>query len=177
MFGEKWSDVAVVFPGACLALLVAGTAVNPAMSYLWAAGRPEIVLRAASLNAVVVIALGAALLPALDLVAIGVSLAAGAIAESLLLAPMLRRLSGARLLPALPVPVAAASAGATIGWFLATADLPLGLAVVAAGSVAATITAAVFAVLSRAALVDLSRVAAKSVRQAVGAGGETPVGT
>jgi O-antigen/teichoic acid export membrane protein len=177
VFGERWADVADVFPGACLALLVAGTAVNPAVSYLWAAGRPEIVLRATSLNAAVVIVVGAALLPALDLVAIGVSLAAGALAESLVLAPTLRRLADANLLPALPVPVAAASAGAAVGWSLAETDLPLAIAVLVSGSVAGAITGALLAILSRAALVDLSRVAAKSVRHAFGAGGETPVGT
>jgi O-antigen/teichoic acid export membrane protein len=176
LFGEKWSDVAVVFPGACLALLVAATAVNPAVSYLWAAGRPEIVLRAAIAYAAVAIVLSAALLPAFGLVAIGVSLAAGAVAESLLIAPALRGLLGASLLPALPAPVAAASSGATVGWLLAGSDLPLAIAGVVAGVVATAITAAVLAVFSRAALVDLSRVATKSLRHALGAGSETPIG-
>jgi O-antigen/teichoic acid export membrane protein len=177
VFGEKWSDVALVFPGACLAQLVAGTTVNPAATYLWAAGRPGIVLRATGLNAATVIVCSAALLPALDLVAIGVAFAAGAVAESLFLASPLRRLLGASLLPMLPVPVAAASAGAAVGWSLATTDLPSVIAVVVSGVVAAAITAALLALLSRAALVDLSRVAAKSLRHAFGAGGETPVGT
>jgi hypothetical protein len=43
--------------------------------------------------------------------------------------------------------------------------------------VAAAVTAALLALLSRAALVDLSRVATKSLRHAFGAGGKTPVGT
>jgi O-antigen/teichoic acid export membrane protein len=176
-FGERWSDVALVFPGACLALLVAGTAVNPGVSYLWAAGRPDIVLRAAILNAATVIVVGAALLPTLDLVAIGVSLAAGAVAESLYLGPALQRLCGARLLPMLPVPLAAAGAGATVGWALARADLPAAIAVVISGLAAAAVTVIVLAVLSRAALVDLSRVVTKSLRHAVGGGGEAPVGT
>jgi O-antigen/teichoic acid export membrane protein len=177
LFGEKWSDVAVVFPGACLALLVSGTAVNPAVNYLWAADRPEIVLRAAMLYAALVIILSAALLPALGLVAIGVSLAIGAAAESLFIAPALRRLLDANLLPALPAPVVAATLGATVGWLISSSDLPLAIAGVASGVVAAAITAAVLAVLSRAALIDLSRVAMKSLRHALGAGGETPVGT
>jgi O-antigen/teichoic acid export membrane protein len=177
MFGERWSDVAQVFPGACLALLVAGTAVNPAVSYFWAADRPDIVLRAITLNAASVIVLSAILLPVLDLVAIGVSLAAGAFAESLFLAPKLRRSLGASLLPTLPVPVAAASVGAAAGWSVATTDLPLVVAGLFAGVVAAAVTAALLALLSRAALVDLSRVATKSLRHAFGAGGKTPVGT
>jgi PST family polysaccharide transporter len=177
VFGEKWSDVSLVLPGACLALLVAGTAVNPAASYLWAAGRPEIVLKAVILNAAIVIAVSAAVLPALGLVAIGVSLTAGAVAESLALAPTLRRLSGASLLSAVPVPVAAAGAGATLGWWISTSDLPPAFDVVVSGILAAVITATVLAVLSRAALIDLSRVATKSVRHALGGGGETPVGT
>ena len=123
MFGEKWSDVALVFPGACLALLVAGAAVNPAVSYFWAANRPDIVLRAACLNAVTVIVASVALLPVLDLMAIGASLAAGA-AESLsfLCAPPFER----KPPPTLPVPVAAASAGAAVGWVVATANSPCG---------------------------------------------------
>jgi O-antigen/teichoic acid export membrane protein len=177
LFGEKWSDVDVVFPGACLALLVSGTAVNPAVSYLWAAGRPEIVLRAAILYAAVVLVLSAALLPTFGLVAIGVSLAVGAFAESLLIAPALRRLLDTSLLPALPAPVAAASSGATVGWLISSSDLPLAIAGVVSGIVAAAITAAVLAVVSRGALVDLSHVATKSLRHALGAGGETPVGT
>jgi O-antigen/teichoic acid export membrane protein len=177
LFGERWSDVAVVFPGACLALLVSGTAVNPAVSYLWAAGRPEIVLRAAILYGSAVIVLSAALLPVLGLVAIGVSLAVGAFAESLLIAPALRRLLNSTLLPALPGPVAAASVGATVGWLVASSAIPPAIAGVVAAVVAATITAAVLAVVSRAALVDLARVATKSLRHALGAGGEAPVGT
>jgi O-antigen/teichoic acid export membrane protein len=177
VFGDKWSDVTLVLPGACLALLVAGTAVNPAASYLWAAGRPEIVLRAVILNAAIVIAASAALLPALGLVAIGVSLTAGAVAESLALAPTLRRLSGASLLSAVPVPVAAATAGAALGWWISTSDLPSTADVVVSGIAAAVTTTVVFAVLSRAALLDLSRVATKSFRHAFGAGVETPVGT
>lgn len=177
MFGERWSDVALVFPGACLALLVAGTAVNPAVSYFWAADRPEIVLRAVGLNAATVVIVSVALLPTLDLVAIGVSLAAGAVAEALLLAPTLRRHLGASLLPTLPVPVAAASAGAAVGWSVATTDLPSAIAVLVSGIVAAAITAVLLALFSRAALVDLSRVIAKSVRHGLGVGGETPVGT
>jgi O-antigen/teichoic acid export membrane protein len=176
MFGERWSDVALVFPGACLALLVAGAAVNPGVSYFWAAGRPDIVLRAAILNAATVIVVGAALLPILDLIAVGISLAAGAVAESLFLAPALHRLSGASLLPVLPVPVAAAGAGATVGWSLSTTELPAVIAVIVAGVAAAAVTAIVLAVLSRAALLDLSRVVTKSVRHAVG-DGEAPVGT
>jgi O-antigen/teichoic acid export membrane protein len=177
MFGERWADVAVVFPGACLALLVVGTAVNPAVSYLWAAGRPDIVLRAAILNVAMVVVVSAALLPALDLVAIGVSLLVGAVAESLFLAPALRRLSRASLLPVLPVPVAAASAGATVGWFISASGLPQAVAGMVGGIVAAAITTTILAALSRAALVDLSRVATKSLRHALGAGGQAPVGT
>jgi O-antigen/teichoic acid export membrane protein len=177
LFGERWSEVAVVFPGACLALLVSGTAVNPAVSYLWAAGRPEIVLRAAILYGSAVIVLSAALLPVLGLVAIGVSLAVGAFAESLLIAPALRRLLNSTLLPALPGPVAAASIGATAGWLVASSDIPPAIAGVVAAVVAATITAAVLAVVSHAALVDLARVGTKSLRHALGAGGEAPVGT
>jgi O-antigen/teichoic acid export membrane protein len=173
LFGQRWSEVAVVFPGACLALLVAGTAVNPAIAYLWAAGRPEIALRAVVLNATTVIVLGAALLPVLELVAIGVSLAAGAVAESLILAPTVRRLSGASLLPALPVPLAAASAGASVGWFISTSELPLGLAGVISGIAAVAVTAVILGALSWAALLDLSRVATKSLRHALGAAGET----
>jgi peptidoglycan biosynthesis protein MviN/MurJ (putative lipid II flippase) len=167
----------LVFPGACLALLVAGAAVNPAVSYFWAADRPDIVLRAACLNAVTVVVASVALLPVLDLMAIGASLAAGAFAESLFFVPVLRRHLGATLLPTLPAPVAAASAGAAVGWVVATTNLPLVAAVVASGIVAGVITAALLALFSRAALVDLSRVAAKSVRHAFGAGDETPVGT
>jgi hypothetical protein len=55
--------------------------------------------------------------------------------------------------------------------------LPLAFAVVASGMAAAAITTALLALLSRAALVDLTRVAVKSVRHGFGAGGETPVGT
>jgi O-antigen/teichoic acid export membrane protein len=177
LFGEKWSDVAVVIPGACLALLVSGTAVNPAVNYLWAAGRPDIVLRAAILYATAVIVLTAALLPTLDLVAIGVSLAIGAFAESLLIARALRGLLHANLLPELPAPVVAATSGATVGWVLASSDLPPAIAGLLAGLVAAAICAAVLAVLSRAALVDLTRVAANSLRHSFGGEKETPVGT
>ncbi len=177
LFGEKWSDAALVFPGACLALLVTGTAVNPGVSYLWAANRPEIVLRVAIVYAAVTIALGAALLPALGLVAIGLSLAGGAIAESLLIARPLRRLLGARLLPALPGPIASAAAGATIGWLISSSDLPLAIAGLVSGLVAAAVTGAVLAVVSRAALVDFFRVAAKSLSHALGAGDETPIST
>jgi heme A synthase len=75
------------------------------------------------------------------------------------------------------VPVAAAGAGATLGWWISTSDLPPAFDVVVSGILAAVITATVLAVLSRAALIDLSRVATKSVRHALGGGGETPVGT
>jgi O-antigen/teichoic acid export membrane protein len=177
LFGEKWSDVAVVFPGACLALLVSGTAVNPAVNYLWAAGRPELVLRAAILYATVVIALSALLLPVLDLMAIGVSLAAGAVAESLYIARVQRRLLGSTLLPALPAPVAAAAFGATVGWLVSSSDLPPALAGVAGGLIAAAVTAAALALVSRPALLDLSYVARKSLRHALGAPSETPVGS
>jgi polysaccharide transporter, PST family len=167
LFGEKWSGVVPIFPGTCLGLMIIGSVASVGVGYLFAADQPQVVLNASIAYAAGVIATSAALLGPIGVSAIGVGWVVGATGEAAVLAPRVRRLTGADIITPLFRPMAAALLGGAVGWGIASSvsnDLIGGLA---GGSVASLLTVAVLGVLARDYLVDLLSVVLRSVRSAV----------
>jgi O-antigen/teichoic acid export membrane protein len=172
LFGLKWDGVVSVFPGACLALLIAGTVASAADGYLFAANRPQVVLKASIVFGAGLIATSAALLPVFGVAAIGIGGVAAAILQAAVLAPAVRRLTGADVVTPIVRPLAAGSVGGAVGWWIASSasnDLLGGLA---GGAVASILTTAALALLSRDYVADLLSVVARSVRSALARDGE-----
>ena len=134
LFGEKWQDAADVMPFIALSTLILSSISVGASSYLNAVGRPGTVAWATAAFGVIWIGVTAALLPFLDVTAIGVGNLCGALVEALLLDRATRR--AARVAPYRPLlaPLAVALVAGTIGWLACVAG-PSGFAVaVAAGA-------------------------------------------
>jgi O-antigen/teichoic acid export membrane protein len=167
LFGPEWSDVVPIFPWTCLALLIAGTVVPAADGYLFAANRPQVVVKGTIVFGLATIATSAALLPVVGIAAIGIGGVVGATLQAVILAPAVRRLEGADIVAPIVRPLVAASVGGSIGWVIASSasnDLLGGLA---GGAAASLLTTAVLGIVSRDYVVDLLSVMAQSVRSAL----------
>jgi polysaccharide transporter, PST family len=167
LFGEKWEDIVPVFPGTSLGLLIVTTVASSAVGYLLADNRPQVVLTASIAYALGVIGTSAALLPFVGVAAIGVSWVVGAIAEAVVLAPAVRRATGADIVTPLFRPVVAASIAVAVGWTLASNASNELIGGIVGGAVASLLTTGILGLLSRAYLADLLSVVVHSARSAL----------
>ncbi len=163
VFGEQWTEVVEVFPGACLGIMIYGTIAVSSVGYLFAADRPDVVLRASIAHGICLVGVSALLLRPLGLAGIGMGLLAAAVAESIVLAPAVRRLTGARIARPVFRPLVAAAAGATAGWLVASSRPDL-LGGVAGGTLALGLTLLGLALLTRDELRDVGGVLAQALR-------------
>jgi O-antigen/teichoic acid export membrane protein len=172
LFGSGWSDVVPIFPWTCLALLITGTVVPAADGYLFAANRPQVILKATILFGLVLIVTSAALLPAVGVAAIGIGGVVAAIVQAAVLAPAVRRLEGADIVAPIVRPLFAASAGGGVGWLIASSASDDLLGGVAGGAAASVLTTVLLGLVSRDYLRDLLSVMAQSARSAMTRDGE-----
>lgn len=173
LFGQKWFETVWVFPGVSFALLTGGSVAAATVGYLNAANRPDLVLRASLASAICQVGATAALLPFLGLGGIGVGAIAGAAGEIAVLAPAAQRLAHARVVPQLIRPVVCAVPGGALGFYVAYQSQDF-LGGIAGGTIAASVTAALLAIVARSYLVDLVRAMHRSLRSVIG---QTEVGT
>jgi O-antigen/teichoic acid export membrane protein len=171
LFGDKWSGIVPVFPGTCSGLMIVGSVAAAGVGYLFAADQPQVVLKASLAYAIGLVGTSAALLPLIGVSAIGVGWVVGAVGESAVLAPAVRRLAGANIVTPLLRPLGAGLLGGAVGWSIASSVPNDFLAGLAGGSVGSLLTTAVLAVMAREYLADLLSVIVRSVRSAV-----TPAG-
>jgi O-antigen/teichoic acid export membrane protein len=119
VFGERWSDAAVILPFICLSTIFLGSIAVASTSYLSAVGRPGVVAWASASLGVVWIGVTALLLPVVGIVAIGIGNLVGSLVEAFILDRMTQRVAGVSphrpLLRPLSVAVVAGSLGYAVG--------------------------------------------------------------
>jgi O-antigen/teichoic acid export membrane protein len=168
LFGTKWEEIVPLLPCASIALMVSGTFATASVGFLFAANRPEIVLRSSIAYGLTWCVATAILLPVVGLVGLGVGWVLGTLAEGAVLVPAVRKLAGARISAALAIPLSVATVGGTAGWITTIASGSTLPAAVLGSLSAALITIAGLLLLSRAVTIDLFGVALRSARDAVG---------
>lgn len=170
VFGEQWRDAALVLPGACLGVAIAGSVSVATQGYLYAVGDASAVLRAVVFQAAVLFTVTLPLLPVIGVLAVGVGLLASSLTEAVVLTRAARRRTDVRLARPLLVPVAAAIVCGLAGWVLASeagADLAAGVAggILSAGSFVGALL-----VFRRRLLIDTIRFALSPLRRGAPAG-------
>ncbi len=173
LFGAQWSDVVSIFPTACLGTLLVSTAAYPSVGYLFAANRPGAVLRASIASGVSWVLATACLLPFLGVAAIGIGFAVACVAECAVVAPLVYRATGARMMRPVIRPLIAGLVGTIPGWLVANERGDF-LGGVAGGALAGGLTVAALTLLARGEMSDLLHVVSHSVRSAFGRTHEEP---
>jgi O-antigen/teichoic acid export membrane protein len=154
VFGEEWREVGEIVPWATAAILVLVSIGVVTAGYLQAADRPRAVLPTVVAGAIAWAGVSAALLPSLGVAAVGVGWLAGMTAESALLAWTTRRVSGARIIRGVAVPLLVGAAGCAAGGVLALLLEPGILSALVATAAALATTLLGLAVLCHRSLVE-----------------------
>jgi len=136
LFGENWSGVSDILPGAGFAIVLSGPIAIVVYGLMYARGDAKTPLRASVAHVLVRIPMTLSLLPVVGPAAIGIGWVGGVVAEMPITLPSLRRLIGARLLRWVLPPCACATLATTTGWFVAQALDVTVVSVVAAASIA-----------------------------------------
>ncbi len=118
VFGARWDEAGGVVLPACLALQVSGPISVATAGYLFAIGRPDVVLRSAILSGAVWFAVTFPLLPAMGVTAVGVGWFAAALSEAAILSHATRQETGARLAPQSAVQAIATALAGTTLWLV-----------------------------------------------------------
>jgi O-antigen/teichoic acid export membrane protein len=156
LFGDVWSDVSLILPGAGLALVLAGPIGICAQGFLYAVGDATTVVRGSIALAVVRLSVTLVLLSPLGVAAIGLGWLAGTLVEMSVLARATHRRNGARIVRRTLPPSLAGIVGGSAGWVFAEHYGPT----LASAAGAAVISFAVFAAV-------LLLVARQRVREAI----------
>lgn len=138
LFGSAFAGAADAIPFAALGLLVSGPISVCGAGYLWAAGRPRVVVSAMAVNALLWVAVAVPTSVALGAAGVGVGSMVGAIAEGIILGRATAVSRGELLRGTLPGILLAVPSGA-VGWWAAKAVGPtiVGSAAGAAAALAA----------------------------------------
>jgi len=155
VFGSEWSGAADYMPGACLALLIGGPISATVVGYLLASGRALAVVRVQVVGTLIWWAVAFSLVSPLGIAGLGIGWAVSSIAESILLARLAWKASGARVLRACGPTMLLATAVGAGSWLIAR-SLPL---TVPSGLLSAAVAAAAF----YGALLFVDRPLARSV--------------
>jgi O-antigen/teichoic acid export membrane protein len=138
LFGSAWSDASTIIPGACAALMIAGSVEVAMNGYLYAVGDVGPVLRAANAQAILWFAVTLPLLPIIGVSSIGLGWCVASIVQAVLLTRATKRRLHVRILPALGPPLLVGLCIASVGWWLTIQigrTLAVGLVVAAAAAV------------------------------------------
>lgn len=118
VFGAQWASAGDIVPVAAVGLLIAGPISTCAAGYLYATGRPRVVLRGLILHTAAWWAVVAALLRPVGVVAIGVGWFVSCLVEAAVLGRGLAAAAKIRVLSEIMPSVVAATAAGAAGWFL-----------------------------------------------------------
>ena len=157
LFGRVYADAADAVPPVCLALQISGPVSVAAAGYLFASGQVGVVLRASVLQVFIWFGIAFPLLPFVGVGAVGIGFSAAALTETVIFTRAVRRATGARLVPGLVVPFAAAAAASGCGWLLATVMGPTLPGAIASAAVGVALYALAMLVAERALVAELSR--------------------
>jgi O-antigen/teichoic acid export membrane protein len=175
VFGERWHASIAILPCACLGTLIEGPLSACATGYLSAIKRVGIVVRAATLQTVVLFMSGVPLLEALDTFGLGLSWLAGSLAAALVLGRALRQHAGINVVSGMAGPVSSASLAATAAYVVATLVHPASVGLVASMAVAVAGYLTLSSLLCRDELVHMLRIGRRLVATSRGTAEEVAV--
>jgi PST family polysaccharide transporter len=119
VFGDQWADAVLLFPGLCLAIFIAAPIVAPCMYFLFAIDRPSVVVRATVIGGVAGLSAMAVLMWTVGLAGVAFGTVVTAVIESLVLARVVQKVTGAKVWATMPslltVGVVAAACGYAVG--------------------------------------------------------------
>lgn len=119
LLGEGWEDVPATLLWASLGLLVSAPVIVATMGYLFAVDRAGTVVSSTVWHTLVWLAVTTLLLPELGAVAVGVGWVPGGLVAAAIVGRRTARLTGARLVRNLALPVVVAAAAGAAGWLVA----------------------------------------------------------
>jgi O-antigen/teichoic acid export membrane protein len=157
LFGARWGHAGVVLPWAAVSLLVGGPVSVAAAGYLYAIGDARTVLLAVALQAAAWLVLGAPLVPAFGLQALGSALLAATLLDVLVLAAALRRQLSIRSFREVRRPTTLALVVGAAGWSLGQSLPSTAWSLIVSGVAAEAAFLLVLRVLDRGAVTDLTR--------------------
>lgn len=175
LFGDGWQQAVAVLPWGSCALMISGPVSIGLVGFLLASGAATRVLAAVSAEAVVWIALAAALLPALGPQAVGVGMLAGALTFALVARQGVRRLVTVAFVRHLISPFAAAALAAGAGWLVASSISTPAVGLLASGATTLSIYLACSLLLVRSDLFRLWHALANTVLRGRREAGFEPV--
>lgn len=157
LFGDRWSPAASALSLACLAVVIQTPVVIVAQSYLWTGGDGKSPLRAMTADAIVVLAVGLPLVPALGVLGLAVGGVAAAIVHSAVLARAVDRRTNVHVFHHIRTPVLAWILAAGAAWALAEGPGPLVVRAVVSGLAAIGLYLGLLFLIRRDFMVELVR--------------------
>jgi O-antigen/teichoic acid export membrane protein len=171
LFGEQWREAGLIVPWICAGIAVASPISVVSVGFLYALGKPSVVLRAIGCHTVALYAVAFPLLPIVGPAAIGMGSFAGALVDALYMSWALRRepeSRAARPLRTLAPPLLIA-AGAALSGIAISDAIGSGLVSAVAGGVSAgAIYLVGLAIFQLPVLRETGRLLAQAVRNSVG---------
>ena len=165
ILGPEWRDVSATLLWSALALLLTAPVLASTFGYLHAMGHPRTTAAGIAAQAVVWLAVTAALLPSLDATAVGVGAVPAALAIVIVVGRRAAALSGAAIVRSLAAPMSAGIAALAVGWIVGLAGPEsVGWGVVAAAVAEVTLLASL-ALAARGALGDTLRLVRRGLRR------------
>lgn len=176
LFGEGWAQAVDVLPWGAAALMVSGPVSISLMGFLLALGEATRVLMVVVVEAVIWIAVAAALLSALGPEAVGVGMLASSVAFASLMWRAARDRASFAFLRQVIAPAFSAVVAAACGWLIATSLGPPALGLVVSGSATLGVYLGCSLLLVREDLLRLLRVLVKTVVRSRGVSEPRSVG-
>ncbi len=165
VFGPRWTDAAAAIPAACLGLQINGPVSSAAAGYLFASGHAGTVLRSAAAQLIAFFAVAFSLLPFLGVAAVGLGYLAASVVEACIFVTVIRRRTGAWLVPPLLPALAIAVGVSGAGWLIIAAQEPTIPVAVGGALLGAALYVGAMVLLQRQAVVELVVLSRRALRR------------
>lgn len=165
-FGSEWSGVIWMVPPTALGMMIVGPISTCIAGYLYAVGRPGVMVRSLGLDAAAWFAVSLPLLPIVGIEAVAWGLLAGFTVEAVVLYRSCRREIDLDLRHSLLLPMAVVLAATTAGWVLAESLPPGSLSLLLAAGGAEVLYLGTCIVVARDLLRDLIGVLRRALARA-----------
>jgi polysaccharide transporter, PST family len=166
VFGESWREAATALPPACLGLAISGSVSVATQGYLYAMGDASTVMRSVILQALIWLAVTAALLPLVGIAAGGIGWLVSSVAEAMVLGRAVHERTGLNLLGVLSVPLSVATVAGAAGWLFATSAGATLASGIAGGLIAVALLHTGLLLMSRPLALDSYRFVVRATRAA-----------
>jgi O-antigen/teichoic acid export membrane protein len=165
--GSQWEDAALVLPGILLSMFIGLPVMGVCIQFLYASGRPAVVLWVTLAAVLVNLACIAVLFSLIGLPGVGYGTVPGAALESIVLSRIVHRMNGADLFSTMPRFLIGSLLAVGGGLAVSSAFEADALSALLGAVTAFTIAAIVCVVVARAVALDLIGVARRSVSTAL----------